>query len=376
MSASKDKRVNVVIVGAGPAGTACAAHLGTLSVGDVVLTDRHDFPRDKTCGSGLSPKGIKTLRDLGVWHEIEPHSYPITGIRLVTQSGEESYMSAGTAAEAVVCERRVLDHKLLLKALSRGAVFVPDFNATDVLTENGRVAGVRSSDGVEVRAKIVVIAGGAHCRIGQPEARPRQVIQAIMGWWSGVSFREGHVEMIFDEMLAPYYGWLFPEGPDRVNIGITYEDTPGAPKHNARELFQRFLDKHYKARLADAKATKPWKGHPIVWNAAPSKLTRPGAIIVGEAGLMTHPATAEGIYQGMRSGMLAAEAIADTLRFGVDEAVAFRDYERACNKAFRGSFVAGVVFRKLMRTRALDWVLRASKSPGVESVTAKLLAAI
>jgi|GEM_PF-5031518 len=74
--------------------------------------------------------------------------------------------------------------------------------------------------------------------------------------------------------------------------------------------------------------------------------------------------------------MLAAEAIADTLRFGVDEAVAFRDYERACNKAFRGSFVAGVVFRKLMRTRALDWVLRASKSPGVESVTAKLLAAI
>ena len=67
MSASKDKRVNVVIVGAGPAGTACAAHLGTLSVGDVVLTDRRDFPRDKTCGSGLSPKGIKTLRDLGVW---------------------------------------------------------------------------------------------------------------------------------------------------------------------------------------------------------------------------------------------------------------------------------------------------------------------
>ena len=67
----------------GPAGAACAAHLGQLGVQDVVLVDRHDFPRDKTCGSGISPKGIQTLKDLGVWHEIEPHSYPINGIRIV-----------------------------------------------------------------------------------------------------------------------------------------------------------------------------------------------------------------------------------------------------------------------------------------------------
>jgi flavin-dependent dehydrogenase len=191
-----------------------------------------------------------------------------------------------------------------------------------------------------------------------------------------VQFRPHHVEMIFDPMIAPYYGWLFPEGPDRVNIGITYEDAPGRPKHNARELFQRFLDKHYKARLADAKEDKARKGHPIVWNTTPEKLTRPGAVVVGEAGLMTHPATAEGIYQGMRSGMLAAEAVADTLRGDVDERVAFANYERACKRTFRTSFLAGVAFRRVMRTNALDWVLRAGKSRAVESVTAKLLASI
>jgi 2-polyprenyl-6-methoxyphenol hydroxylase-like FAD-dependent oxidoreductase len=59
--------------------------------------DKLDFPRDKTCGSGVSPKGIAILRELGVWSEIEPHAYRITGIRLVTPRGHESYQSAGDA---------------------------------------------------------------------------------------------------------------------------------------------------------------------------------------------------------------------------------------------------------------------------------------
>jgi len=373
---SRDRRATVAILGAGPSGAACAAHLGQLGVQDVVLVDRHDFPRDKTCGSGLSPKGIQTLKDLGIWHEIEPLSYPINGIRLVTPGGLESWQSAGDKAEAVVCERRVLDHKILQRAVARGTEFIPSFNANAVLEKDGRVEGIRSSDGVEIRARFVVVAGGAHCRVGVPEQRPRQTIQAIMGWWSGVDFRPNHVEMIFDKMLAPYYGWLFPEGPNKVNIGITYEDSEGAPKHNARELFQAFLDKHYRARIADAEAIKAWKGHPVVWNYTPEKLTRPGAIVVGESGLMTHPATAEGIYQAMRSGMLAAEAISDIVGRGFDEQAAFASYEAACRKTFRASFLAGGAFRRVMRTSALDWVVRAGQNPAIQSVTAKLLASI
>src|SRR5690606_16616408 len=64
---------DVVILGAGPAGTAAAVHLGALGVRSVALVDRHDFPRDKTCGSGVSPKGIKVLKELGVWSDVEPH---------------------------------------------------------------------------------------------------------------------------------------------------------------------------------------------------------------------------------------------------------------------------------------------------------------
>jgi len=374
---------NVVILGAGPAGTAAAAHLGMLGVRNVVLVDRHDFPRDKTCGSGISPKGIATLKELGVWHEVEPASYRISGIRIVTPSGYESYQSAGDLADAVVCQRRTLDHILLKKALARGVQFIPNYDAAEVLTEagsedrvGGRICGIKSRDGREIRAKYVVIAGGSHCKVGLPEKRARRTIQAIMGWWEGMEFRPGHVEMIFDRMIAPYYGWLFPESEARVNIGITYEDPSDGPKHNARELFTRFLDAQYKERLKGATQIGAWKGHPIVWSYDVEKLTQPGSIVVGESGLMTHPATAEGIYQGMRSGMLGAEAISDVMSGRMSEAASFAHYETRCKKAFHLSFLGGGVFRKLVRTNALDWMIKAGDQPLMKATTAKIMAAM
>ncbi len=380
-------QADVVILGAGPAGTAAAAHLGSLGVGRIVLVDRHDFPRDKTCGSGISPRGIDTLKKLGVWSEVEPHSYRITGIRIVTPGGLDSWQSAGDVADAVVCQRRILDHILLKKAIARGTEFVPNFDASDVITDQGRIAGIRARDGRQIHARFTIIAGGSHCRVGLPEQRPKRVIQAIMGWWDGVPFRPGHVEMIFDRMVEPYYGWLFPESDTRVNIGICYEDpegagkigaaTSGAPaRKNARELFQRFLDVHYAERLKGATQLGGWKGHPVFWSYEIEKLTRPGAVVVGESGLMTHPATAEGIYQGMKSGMLGAEAIADVLGGRMREPQAFREYEKRCNKAFRLSFLGGGVFRRLIRTDALDWMIKASEQPAMKSVTAKLMAAL
>src|SRR5690606_11678776 len=307
-------------------------------------------PRDKTCGSGLSPKGIGVLKELGVWSEVEPHAYPITGIRLVTPGGHESWQSAGDVAQAAVCHRRTLDHILLKRALARGVTFLPHFDATQTIEEGGRVVGIRARDGREVRARYTLIAGGSHCRVGLPEQRPRRIIQAIMGWWEGVPFRPHHVEMIFDRMNEPYYGWLFPAGDTRVNIGITYEDGPNGSKKNARELFAQFLDKHYGERLKSATRIGALKGHPIVWSYDIEKLTAPGRLVIGEAGLMTHPATAEGIYQGMRSGMLGAEAVADILVGGQSEESATERYEQRCQRAFRLSFLGGGAFRRLVRT--------------------------
>ena len=370
---SETIRASVAIIGAGPSGTAAAARLGQLGVEGVVLVDRADFPRDKTCGSGVSPKGIQVLRELGVWAEVEPHAYCIGGIRLVTPGDREVYMSAGRAAEAVVCQRRVLDHVLLKAARDRGVRFLPHFVADSVLESHGRTDGFVARDGRRVEARFTVVAGGTHCQLGV-SARPRRMIQAIMGWWDGVPFRAHHVEMVFDKALAPYYGWLFPESPERVNIGITYEDP--RLERNARRLFVDFLEKHYGERLRHARQVGPFKGHPIAYSYDVARLTAPGRLVVGEAGLMTHPATAEGIYQGMRSGVLAAEALCDALEGRASEAVAFGAYERRCRRAFLASFLGGGLFRRLVRTPVLDWLVRASEQPAVRTATAKLMASM
>lgn len=363
----------VAIVGAGPAGTAAAAHLGRLGVRDVVLLDTHPFPRDKTCGSGVSPKGIEVLRELGVWDAVRQDAYPITGLRLVTPKGHETYLSGGSGFDAIVCLRRTLDQLILRKAQDAGVRFVPHFTANRLLTERGRVTGVAARDGREVRARATVIAGGTHCRL-VPERRPRKLIQAIMGWWEGVPFREHHVEMVFDPMVLPLYGWLFPEGGGRVNIGIAYEDKNGT--RNAREMFRRFLDRHYAQRLASATPIGAWKGHPVAYSYRIEGLTSPGRIVVGESGLLTHPATAEGIYQGMRSGMMAAETLRDVLVSGGDEAVAFSAYERRCRKTFRASFLGGGMFRLLLKTPALDLLTRVGDRPLVRRTAARILASL
>lgn len=366
-------QARVAIVGAGPAGTAAAARLGQLGVTDVVLLDKHPFPRDKTCASGVSPNGVRVLRELEVWDDVRPHAYPITGARVVTPKGREAWINGGSAMEAIVCLRRTLDHALLRRAEGAGVRFLPHFTAGRLLMDGERVAGVVAKDGREVRAKVTIVAGGTHCDLVPPRGK-RRLIQAIMGWWDGVPFRAHHVEMLFDPALLPLYGWLFPESDGRVNIGICYEDRSGTK--NARDMFRRFLDAHFAERLAHATPVGDLKGHPITYSYRIEKLTSPGRIVAGESGRLTHPATAEGIYQGMRSGMLAAESVRNVVMDGADEAAAFAAYERRCRSEFRVSFLAGGVVRSLLKTPVFDWMVKESQRPIVRRAAAQLLAAL
>lgn len=362
---------DVAIIGAGPAGCAAAIHLGQLQVSNVVIVDRHDFPRDKTCGSGISPKGLEVLRSLGVWETLEADAYWIRGLRLVTPGDREVYISGGDAASAVICCRRTLDHVLLKRALSLGAHFIPDFETQTLVNDDGRVTGFKARDGRTISARYTLVANGAHSGFAV-NSRPKRMMQAIMGWWEGVPFRPNHVEMVFDRMVAPCYGWLFPESDTRVNIGICYED----PQHtkNARKLFHDFLHKHYQARLTGAVQIGDWKGHPISYSYLVNRLHSPGRLVIGEAGRMTHPATAEGIYQGMRSGMIAAEAVADVMSRSKSEHDAWTTYETRCRQAFRTSFSSAKLWRAAVRTPLLDWLVGFGQRPSVKTALAKLMA--
>jgi flavin-dependent dehydrogenase len=141
-------------------------------------------------------------------------------------------------------------------------------------------------------------------------------------------------------------------------------------------MFRRFLDKYYAKRLTHAKPIGGWKGHPIAYSYRIERLTSPGRIVVGESGLLTHPATAEGIYQGMRSGMIAAEVLRDVLVRGAGENASFEEYETRCRKAFRVSFLSGRLFRGLLKTSIPDLLARASDRPAFRRTAARILASL
>lgn len=364
---------DVAIIGAGPGGAAAAVALGQLGITNVVLLDREGFPRPKTCGSGLSPNALKVIEKLGLMSEVKAAGYHINAVRIVTPGGREMVIQSDAAA--IVCLREVFDHLLVKRAQALGVTLKTPFRADALLKEGDRVVGVRSFEGEELRAKVVLCADGANS-IFSVDPRPKRSISTLMGWWENFEFEPHRLDMIFDRSVAPLYGWMFPEGNGRVNIGICIDgqDASGAKTtKNLRETFQQFLRTHYAKQLETAKPVGRWKGHPIVYTTWIGHMTRPGALYLGEAARLTHNATGEGISQAMESGVLAAEACAKVLRQGVSEKKAWGWYVHQHRKRFTGAFLAGHVLRAVVDSTLLDHVADAYNHPTVRKAVTRLL---
>lgn len=362
---------DVVVVGAGPAGATAALRLARSGIRRVLMLDGAKFPRDKTCGSGLSPTAIALMDELGLGAELRRAATPVDSVRIVTRGGRSMVLSSDAAA--MVMLRRDFDALLVNEAVAAGATLEAGVRATRLLHSSGRVAGVRLADGREIAARFVVCADGAHS-IFSVDARPKESISTLMGWWDDADFTPGQLEMIFDADVAPLYGWLFPEGPRRVNIGICI-DTPRREERQrtVRDVFARFLETHFARRLAGARQVGKFKGHPIVHSTWIRNCTAPGALYIGEAARITHNATGEGISQAMRSGLLAAETIGDVFSGRRTEAEAFRAYVWKLRKRFTLGFVAGHAVRAAVDSSLLDGVAALYGSPWVRRAVVRTL---
>lgn len=364
---------DVAIIGAGPGGAAAAVALAQLGVTNVALLDREGFPRDKTCGSGLSPNALKLIQQLGIAAKVKELGYPINAVRIVTPGGRELRIASDAAA--VVLLRRHFDHLLVERAQSLGVTLMTPFRADALIEEDGRVRGVRSFEGKEVHAKYVLFADGAHSVFSQ-DKRPKRSISTLMGWWENFESAPHTLDMIFDKDVAPLYGWMFPETTERVNIGICVDgqdESGGKSTKNLRSTFEGFLERHYGKRLASAKQLGKWKGHPIVYTTWIGNMTRPGGLYLGEAARLTHNATGEGISQAMESGVFAAEALSSVLKGGVKEEKAWGTYVQRHRKRFTGAFLAGHALRAVIASPVLDNVADMYNQPLVRKLVVKLL---
>lgn len=294
----------IAIVGAGPSGSTAALALARSGRHEVILLDRDRFPRMKTCGSGLSPRCVKLSKQLGIDRALAPKAYGIRGLHFAGPSGSKATISGKEGAWVVA--RAEFDAELAFSAERAGAKFEQEFKVTKALRDpRGRVVGV--SDGKrEIEADLTLFAEGAHTRFS-PDERPKKHIATIMTWYEGVPFTEGHMEMWFDRRVLPWYGWLFPETKDRVNIGVCYDPDDTA---NPRDILHEIIDRHVGAeRMRHAVQVIKYRGAPIVYTDSVGPVSQPGALWIGESARLTHALTGEGIGYAMQSALVAADCI-------------------------------------------------------------------
>jgi menaquinone-9 beta-reductase len=372
---------DVLVVGAGPAGSAAAITLAKAGL-QVVLVDQHAFPRDKVCGDALIPDAHAALDKLGVLHEVMQLAQPVSHVRCVAPRGA----AVNVPGSLAVLPRRLLDDVLCRAAVAVGSCMVAPARFVQTLEDGGCVVGARFSAAArtqEIRARWTILATGAV---------PQALIAAGMCEQqlpSGVALR-GYVfnpamvgtltelDIVWHRALRPGYGWIFPCGHGLFNIGAgiaqshkkpsTGSQTAKKNAANLREIFNAFTEVYApaKALMAGGQLQGNLKGAPLRCSLKGARFARPGLLVTGEAAGSTYSFTGEGIGKAMETGMLAAQAILTEKISGSDSDTVLVHYTRSL-LALKPRFD---LYERANQVNAHPWLIdflvwRAKKSPRI-----------
>ncbi len=305
--------VDTLVIGAGPAGTACAITLARRGH-DVTVVDRAAFPRVKCCGDGLTSMALRRLEELGLRPDDVPSWTPVADARVRTPRGHVLDLPLPTdGLFSAVARRDDLDHALVRLARSVG-VTVHESTAADDVTADDDGATVRLSTGRTVRADHLVAADGAWSptrkQLGLAEERYRGELHALRQYLTvdGPASRQQWVW--FEPDLLPGYAWSFPLPDGGVNLGLAVHRSGhldgGALKELMAGLTERGPVAEVLGRITHREPVRAW---PIPARLPRSELAHRSVSFVGDAARACDPLTGEGIGQALATGVLAAEAI-------------------------------------------------------------------
>ena len=334
---------DVIVVGAGPGGSATATHLARHGL-DVVLLDKATFPRDKICGDGLTPRAVRELATLGVPTREEDGWIRNKGLRIVGagQTFELDWPeSSAFPGYGLARARATLDETLARHASATGARLMEGMNVTAPVVERGRVVGVQAKvmqDGRatgevrELRAPVVIASDGVSSRLGTAvgrqklERRPMGV--AARTYYTSPRTNDDYMESWLElwvpedpyadpadpdakRILLPGYGWIFALGDGRVNVGLGMLDTsPAFGQVDYKDLLRRWVATlPPEWECTPDTMTAPMRGAalPMALNRQP--LYADGLLLVGDAGGMVNPFNGEGIDYAMEAGRHSAEVV-------------------------------------------------------------------
>lgn len=366
------EEAQVIVVGAGPAGSSAAFHLARAGV-DVLLLEKSVFPREKVCGDGLTPRAVHQLIRMGV--DIKAPGWTRSrGMRWV--AGERQVQIdwpelGGYPDFGLTRSRHDFDDILARHAVAAGARLRTGVKVTDPVTDRaGRVTGVTAVSGagdpVAHRAPVVIAADGASARLalamGLQRDTKRQIATAARRYYrSPERSREEYLELWADlrfprsDRYLPGYGWIFPMGDGRVNVGLGAIPHRRHGKADLRATLDRWLARTPEAwGLREENAEGPVRSAalPLGFNRHP--LYTGGLLLVGDSGGMISPWNGEGIGQALEAGEVAAEtaALALALPAGPRRERALHHYPVEMNRRWGSYYRLGNTAADLVFSRS------------------------
>jgi geranylgeranyl reductase family protein len=353
---------DVIVAGAGPAGSACAWFAARAGL-RVLLLDAAVFPRDKACGDAIGrATSAPILRDMGLLGELDRlaavHCHELS---VVSSTGaafrvrrprhwEPSYQAHR------ICPRSVFD-AWLLSQVSSDVDVRQGVRVTGLLRRDGAVTGITGRDmprgqDIAVRARVVIGADGAHSVIargaGLQRDTERPMALSIRGYFRGVEGVNGRLEFHYTRR-PPGGFWIFPCGEGLANVGIGFL---------GKDLDRRTADltellwgcirhtPHLRERFRRAELIGPLRGAPVPLWQGWRRLSGDGVMLIGDAACLVDPVSGEGIGNAMLSGKLAAHAASQALKDHDVSANALWRYDASLHRALG---------RGLRLARVLQW---------------------
>lgn len=380
--------VDVLVVGGGPAGAAAAYWLAERGRSVTVL-ERKRFPREKTCGDGLTPRAVAELEAMGLADALAD-CQRYEGLRSIAHGvtlemrwpDHPLYPDHG-----YVVRRRDLDEMVLDRAVKAGADVRTATAASAPLTEGGLVTGVVATDtetGVteELRARYLVVADGSNSRFGRAlgAARDRTypMGMAVRGYFESPYHDDPWIESHLDIRdrdgnHLPGYGWVFPVGDGTVNVGVGLLSTFSGWKNvNTSKLMDAFVETApQRWGISPESSCGPPTGGKLPTGGSVTPKVGPTWVTAGDAGGLVNPFNGEGIAYAYETGRMAAEAV--DLALATGDGLALRTYEADLEETFglyfkmARTFVRAIgnpaVMRELTRVGMhskplMEWVLR------------------
>jgi menaquinone-9 beta-reductase len=375
-SARPVDEADVLVVGAGPAGCATATYLAQSGL-DVLLLEKATFPREKVCGDGLTPRGVRALLGMGVTVDEKDGWVRNKGLRIIGGGLRlelpwpdlSNYPDYG-----LVRTRLDFDETLARTAEKAGARLLEGISVTGpVLDGDGRITGVtarrqpagpgaaatvKTDEDTErtYRARLVVAADGNSSRLslamGLAKRDDRPLGVAVRTYYTSPRHNDDYLESWLElwdgDRLLPGYGWIFGMGDGTSNVGLGLLNTSAAFQNiDYRGMLRRWLaGMPGEWGYTEENRTAPVRGAalPMGFNRTPH-YTR-GLLLVGDAGGMVNPFNGEGIAYAMESGEIAARVITEALaqpdQRGAEATLA--RYPLALKDAYGGYYTLGRKF--------------------------------